>query len=260
MKVVLIFTKVPIVGLVKTRLAHSTCLTEHEVVLLAEAMFKDTLTIASESNASRIDIGFTPEKEISVLKKIVKDVQNDGYFIKPVKYIIQNGENFDDRFGSVIKSSLNQGANEIVILGSDLPYLDPKIINNAFEYLIQNPKNLILGPASGGGIYLVGLTKIFNWRSFANYLLFRGGVEIIQFVNYCKTKKVPLIILPALSDIDLEEDLISLIAYIQALSISKKYKGFHYPMYSADVIKELGIIIENKDGQTRNRKIAKRRE
>jgi len=259
-KVILIFSKIPFSGFVKTRLTQNSCLSLLDVTRISEAMLKDTIVLASKSSADRVDIGYTPEKSFSVLKNLVESLDKDGYLKKSIHYHLQTGVDFDERFGSVIQASFDNDAENIIVLGSDLPYLNPKILNDSFIYLEQPPNNkkLVIGPASGGGIYLVGLNSSFKTKWFKKYNLFNEGIEISQFVHLCTNKKLQLYLTPAHGDIDLEEDLVSLIMYIEALSVSSKFKGYHYPKFTANILKELGLYVIEKKGETRRRKIAKK--
>jgi glycosyltransferase A (GT-A) superfamily protein (DUF2064 family) len=258
--VVLIFSKVPVPGLVKTRLTENTCLSESDAALIAEAMLKDTIFLSSKSQTDQIYIGYIPQNKKSILSTIVEDVRRDGNLNKKVEYILQEGSNFDERFGSVVKSVIIKGAKNIIVLGADLPYLEPKILNKTFKILSggNKKKKVVIGPANGGGIYLVGINNEFDFKWFNQYHLFRGGVEIIQFSRFCKARGIDLILLPAFGDVDLEEDLVSLIAYIEALSVSKANTGFFYPNYTARIIDELSLYIEEIKDNTRNRKIGKK--
>jgi glycosyltransferase A (GT-A) superfamily protein (DUF2064 family) len=258
--IVLIFSKVPVPGLVKTRLTQSTCLSDKDAALIAEAMLKDTIVLSSKSQADQIFVGYMPQNQKSILNNVVEKVRNDAGISQSVKYILQEGSNFDERFSSVVKSVFINGAKNIIVLGADLPYLEPKIINKTFKLLSNgNSKNkVVLGPANGGGIYLVGISDGFNSNWFNEYHLFRGGIEIIQFSNFCKYKGIDLVLLPAFGDIDVEEDLVSLISYIEALSVSREYSGFFYPTYTAKIIKELGLYIKEVKDETRNRKLSKK--
>lgn len=257
--VILIFSKVPIPGLVKTRLTQNTCLTNEDAALIAEAMLKDTISLSSKSQADQIYIGYLPEDKQSFLKEIVDEVRDDGNLNKQVKYILQKGTNFDERFESVVKSAFFKGTNNLIILGADLPYLEPKILNRSFNYLSTgtNKKKIVIGPANGGGIYLVGIDHEFDYKWFTKYQLFRGGVEISQFSALCKKEEIDLILLPVFVDIDLEEDLVSLITYIEAISVSKIH-SFSCPNYTAKIFYELGLYIKEIKDETRNRKIGKK--
>lgn len=255
----IIFTKVPIPGLVKTRLTQNTCLTELDSAKIAEAMLKDTISLASKTNADRIQIGYFPYEKLSKLNEIIDNVRSEGYLNKPIELILQYGLNFDQRFGSVVKESFNKSMTFIVVLGADLPYLDPKIINIALENLAKkiDEKPIIIGPSSDGGIYLVGITKYFNPNWFSDYQLFRDGSVLSKFATFSRDNKFPLISLPPYGDIDIEEDLVSLISYIKILKNSEKTSGFYYPHYTSKIIEELELYIIEENNQTRRRKIAK---
>ncbi|MHA1989141.1 MAG: TIGR04282 family arsenosugar biosynthesis glycosyltransferase [Promethearchaeota archaeon] len=257
---VLIFTKIPIPGLVKTRLTQNTCLTELDAAKIAKAMLKDTISLASQSVADKIQIGYFPEENLNQVKEIIDRVRAEGYLNKNIELFCQSGSNFDQRFGSVVKESFKSNTKFTVVLGADLPFLDPKIINNALEILANqiDEKPIIIGPSSGGGIYLVGITKDFNPRWFLDYQLFGGGLELSKFTNFCLDNKVPLITLPPYGDIDIEEDLVSLISYINVLENSEKFIGFYFPYFTAKIIEELELYIIEDQDQTRKRKIAKK--
>jgi len=191
---------------------------------------------------------------------IIEEIRDNGNLNHSIEYILQEGSNFDERFSSVVNSAFIKGANNVIVLGADLPYLEPNLLNKTFEALSSenSKKKVVIGPANGGGIYLVGITQKFDFKWFTEHQLFRGGVEIIQFSNFCKVMGMDLILLPAFGDIDLEEDLVSLIAYIEALSVSRAYSGFFYPYYTAKIINELGLYIEEIKDKTRNRKLSKK--
>jgi glycosyltransferase A (GT-A) superfamily protein (DUF2064 family) len=257
---VVIFTKVPIPGLVKTRLSQDTCLSELDSAKIAKAMLKDIIILSSTTIADKIQIGYFPHENVELLYDIINTVRIEDHLTKPLDLILQNGSNFDQRFGSVVKKSFNKKTEILVILGADLPFLDPKIINKALNYLAEkfdeNP--VIIGPSSGGGVYLVGITKYFNPEWFSENHLFSDGSELSKFANFCKYNKLPLISLPPYGDIDIEEDLVSLISYIDILKNSEIRSGFYYPHYTAKIIEELGFYIIEELDQTRKRKIAKK--
>jgi glycosyltransferase A (GT-A) superfamily protein (DUF2064 family) len=256
----LIFTKVPVSGLVKTRLTQNTCLTELDTAKIAEAMLKDTMILASKTNVDKIQIGYFPVQNRGKLYEIINLVQAEWNLNKPIDLIFQSGLNFDQRFGSVVKKSFDKGIEYLVILGADLPFLDPKIINLTLETLNTkiDEQPIIIGPSSGGGIYLLGITKHFKPSWFTDNQLFSNGLELSNFSSFCKARKIPLICLPPYGDIDIEEDLVSLISYINILKNSEKMIGFFFPYFTDKTIEELGLYIIQEPDKTRRRKIAKK--
>jgi glycosyltransferase A (GT-A) superfamily protein (DUF2064 family) len=257
---VLIFSKIPIPGLVKTRLNQNTCLSKRDTAMIAEAMLKDTISFASKCRTDKIYIGYFPENKKSILLQIVEDLCKEAKLKTEIAYLPQKGYDFDERFSSVVNSAFIRGTINLIVLGADLPYLDPIILDKCFNYLSKENerRKMVIGPANGGGIYLVGINQSFNYKWFTKYQLFGGGVELSQFTKLCKSKEIELNLLPSYGDVDLEEDLVSLIAYLEALSISKNYIGFSYPIYTAEIIDELGLYIKHIHNGTRNRKIGKK--
>lgn len=257
--VVIIFSKAPVTGTVKTRLIQDSSLDAEDVTLLAEAMLKDTIALAAESNASEIVIGFTPADERESMERIVKEVVEERYLERPITVLTQRGTNFDERFGSVVSAAFAMGSENLVILGEDLPYLPPDIINRAFSFLMEDrsDNSVVLGPAGEGGIYLVGITRHFDPEYFSKNQLFSGGVEIPQFIKLCKNEGMVLELLPAFTDVDIEGDLVSLLLYIDAMKIAKKFEGFYFPSYTADAITQLRLIVLGHRGETRHRRIGR---
>ncbi len=258
---VIIFSKVPAVGAVKTRLTKDTCLGPADAAAIAEAMFKDTVVLAAESNANEIVVGYTPEDKRESMERIVKGVQAETDLKRPISFLTQTGTNFDERFGSVVSKALTRGWENVVILGQDLPYLPPDIINKAFSFLGEDKGDhpIVLGPAGEGGIYLVGITRYFDPESFAGKKLFSGGVEISQFIKLCLNENRPLILLPAFNDVDIEGDLVSLLLYIEAMTAATKFDGFHFPNYTAKIVHQLGLNVLDNGEETRHRKLGKTR-
>ncbi len=258
-KSVLIFTKVPTPGLVKTRLSQTTSLSEIEASFLAEAMLKDTIILASRSKANSIEIGYYPEEQLQELQKIVDNIQKTNDLKLDINYYLQNGSSFDERFGSVVQASIENGNDLIVVIGADLPYLPSLLINSAFNSLGTSGKtnNVVVGPAGEGGIYLVGISRFYNPDWFKDYNLFTSGVEIIQFSKFCKLKELKLHLLTPLIDIDIEDDLVSLLGFIEGLKIAESNENFHFPYYTAEVLESLGLFIKEIEGKTRNRRIGK---
>ncbi|MFB2838770.1 TIGR04282 family arsenosugar biosynthesis glycosyltransferase [Floridanema evergladense] len=110
------------------------------------------------------------------------------------------------RMATAFKTAFNNGIEQAVIIGSDCPTLTSQIIAEAFAALFQH--ELVLGPATDGGYYLIGLKRLIpelflgiNW----------GTSEVLQeTVKIAENLKLAVGYLTTLSDIDRPEDLISL--------------------------------------------------
>jgi rSAM/selenodomain-associated transferase 2/rSAM/selenodomain-associated transferase 1 len=73
-------------------------------------------------------------------------------------YQPQAGGDLGKRMARAFEESFRAGASAVVLIGSDCPNLTPEILGRAFEALDSHP--VVLGPATDGGYYLVGLTRL----------------------------------------------------------------------------------------------------
>lgn len=80
---------------------------------------------------------------------------NLPYFLVTEKE--QKGFSFGERFTNAIQSIYNFGYDSIITIGNDTPHLTANKLLQANEEL-QN-KNIVLGKATDGGFYLLGIKK-----------------------------------------------------------------------------------------------------
>ncbi len=117
----------------------------------------------------------------------------------------QRGSSFGERYANAFTDAFNQGYEKVISIGNDCPDLTLAILYTAINQL--NTKKLILGPATDGGIYLVGLHRDgFNPEEFKelpwltdslfNKLVLNASIKGLDY--YC---------LNTLSDIDDVKDL-----------------------------------------------------
>jgi hypothetical protein len=65
-------------------------------------------------------------------------------------------------------------------------------------------------------------------------------------------------LLSPLIDIDIEEDLVSLVSIIDTNSVVKGYVEIHYPKYTSIAITQLRLYIKEIPGETRKRTIGRK--
>ncbi len=107
------------------------------------------------------------------------------------------------RMMSALQTAFNSGMQSVVIIGTDCPDLTAKIIEQAFDQL--SSYDLVLGPATDGGYYLIGLRRLvpelfkeINW----------GTSEVLRkTVAIAVSLDLEVAYLPPLSDVDRPEDI-----------------------------------------------------
>ncbi len=107
------------------------------------------------------------------------------------------------RMARAIEEALAQGEERVVLVGSDLPQLNADIMAQAFAALADH--SMVLGPATDGGYYLVGL-------SIPAPAIFQGiawGTSRVLDETLAAAHDLGLLphLLPPLADLDRPEDL-----------------------------------------------------
>lgn len=186
-KLLLIFTRNPELGKVKTRLAA----TIGDSVALE--IYKDL--IQQTVNASK-DLKY--DKEVHYAEELKNnDAWDNEIFIKKS----QSGLDLGSRMENAFKQGFQNSYEQIIIIGSDLPEISEQILTDAFSAL--NKHDFVIGPASDGGYYLLGMKslhpEIFKNKVWSTDSVFKDTLENI------KTESVK--ILETRNDIDTYKDL-----------------------------------------------------
>lgn len=183
----LIFTRNPELGKVKTRLAKTI---GNEKAL---TVYKDLL-LHTRNETQAIDC----DKFVFYDSEIVEDDIWSGTSYQ--KKLQSNGD-LGQRMHDAFKTLFEMGYQNCIIVGSDLFDLKAIIIENAFKELLNY--EVVIGPAEDGGYYLLGLKKddhaIFQNKDWGTASVFKATMRDLE------NKKVGL--LDTLNDIDTFEDL-----------------------------------------------------
>jgi glycosyltransferase A (GT-A) superfamily protein (DUF2064 family) len=151
--------------------------------------------------------------------------------------------------------SFNQGFEKLIILGADTPHINPRIINSARDLLKEY--SVVLGPSSAGGIYLIGLTNDIDLVGLEHIF---AGMELSNFARFTSKQGLSFTLIEELSDIDQEEDLIGLIAWLEALieiikNPAKTSRQHFIPKNTVRTIKELNLRVVTDRDNNRNKRI-----
>lgn len=141
----IIFVRNPEWGKVKTRLAKEV---GEEVAL---KVYKELL-----QHTHDISRDLTCDKFVYYADCINElDIWENSIYKKKV----QQGENLGARMMMAFFELFQQGYTKIIIIGSDCPGLSGFIIADAFNRLSE--AEVVMGPSSDGGYYLLGLIQLF---------------------------------------------------------------------------------------------------
>lgn len=188
-----IFMKAPVPGKCKTRLCPP--LDKNEAAFLYRAFCEDVLAAAEKT-----------AKDVRVIYDPSPDYPTPEWTGSNHRFSRQNGDGLGERLKNSFGELFSAGHSRVVIIGSDLPTLTPDLIIRAFNLL--NEKEAVFGPATDGGYYLVGLSKltpkVFDGIPWSTDQVMNVTRRRLEQLN------IPAGYLPAESDIDTHEDLLHL--------------------------------------------------
>jgi hypothetical protein len=101
------------------------------------------------------------------------------------------------------EDSFNHKIEKTIIIGTDCPDLTQNLIEEAF--LALNSQDVVLGPASDGGYYLIGLSQSFPM--LFNHIDWGSDRVLAQTKNIIEQEKLSVYDLPVLTDVDRPDDL-----------------------------------------------------
>ena len=188
-RALIIMIRNPVKGKVKTRLAKD--IGEETALDIYNKLLSYTNAVASEVQTDR----FLFYSDVISRSDIF---DNSTY----KKYVQCNG-NLGIRMDYAFSIPFKNEYRKVVMIGSDCPGLTAKHIEQAFVALEEN--DFVIGPASDGGYYLIGMHKwnrwIFENKNWSTRTLLEEAKKDIQ------SRNGKLIELEILSDIDSVSDL-----------------------------------------------------
>lgn len=185
----IIFSKNPVAGKVKTRLAAD--IGDEKALAVYHQLLQLTAEVAATVNAEAIACYSDRLEEGDIFGKL-------GF-----EKAVQKGADLGERMCNAFENSFREGFRHVVLIGSDCPELDRGIIEAALDHL--QTYDMVIGPATDGGYYLIGLTAnyrdLFIGREWSHQNVFAQTMETAKALG------LSFFELPELSDVDNLSDL-----------------------------------------------------
>ena len=191
-RAIIIMTKVPTAGNVKTRL--QPFLSANECTGLSETFLKDTFSKA-KSICENVILAYSPPDKINALRILLPESQSI--------YFEQTGKDLGQRMFNAFKFAFEQKTDSAVMIGTDSPTFPADYIEQAFEFLDTN-SDVILGKTEDGGFYLIGLRK--PEKEIFQNIAWSSPETFEQIYNNIKNLKLLLREVPSWYDVDERED------------------------------------------------------
>ena len=257
----ILFTRLPQPGMAKTRLIPR--LGPEGAAELQRAMTEHTLHQARKTGVP-IEVRYT-----GGTAQQMREWLGGG-----LDYAEQGDGDLGDRMLRAFREHFGKGIQQAVLVGSDCPSMDSKIIDDAFHALQTHEG--VIGPTHDGGYYLIGLDRAgfpCGEPPEENHFpagLFRnkdwGGAQVLEQTLRAAAGHA-MVLLPCLSDVDLPEDLPEKISVIipalneeeyLAQTLERVHEGFNVEILVVDggstdgtraLLKECLICPDGRAGQ-----------
>ena len=117
----------------------------------------------------------------------------------------QTGRRFGERLAGAMQQAFGRGYEYLIVIGNDCPQLTPALLRQAVAAVQQT--GAVLGPATDGGVYLLGLSRARfaagDWADLPWQTRRLGAALWRQLL----TQAAAIVRLPRLADVDTEADL-----------------------------------------------------
>lgn len=191
--VVAFFVRVPVPGRVKTRLAN--VLGDQGACQLYQAMVSDIL--AALGTCSLPIYLFHDGREDDVLPA--------AWMAAASRSIAQKGGDIGERMAAAFEHCFGEGIKRVILVGSDIPGLEARIIKEAAAALAR--QDAVLVPVVDGGYCLIGLHSTTAYRQLFAGIPWSTDQVLEKTLERFAQGHLSVVLLPALQDIDTIEDL-----------------------------------------------------
>ena len=261
---VVIFSKVPRAGVSKTRLTlkRGGILTEEEANEFYEAFLADVIH-ACAGAAPDLYLCHDAAGDANYLDQYLKCISAPP----ELKIYCDNGGAFDQcmQFGAdyIIKNgTADRLADTVTIVSGDLPSLQRSVILDGLkklEKLSAMPEGLaaarnipsakgigaavIKGACQKGGFSIIGFTCTTPF-DFNGVFDNKGGITALDMiVEKCADNKIPIGIVNQMQDVDVPQDLASMVPNIMALELAGKTdRSVSVPYYTINFIRKIRLM------------------
>ena len=162
---------------------------------LRHALFLDTLDAITSVAAVEHVVACEPASECERMRTLVGAVD----------VIAQRGDTLGQRIAHVFEDTFRLGMDSVVVIGSDLPDLPSRLVREAVGALQGGKDRAVLGPASDGGYYLIGLNR--PHPELFDRIDWSTAHVLAQTLEAAKARALPVVLLDQWTDIDGAADL-----------------------------------------------------
>lgn len=251
--VLLLFSKLPEAGLVKTRLttlkdgvfapevasALYHCML-FDVAEICMAAF-DRLEAQSTEDAYELVISTAPAENVDRMHALFADA---GAWPRPITFIADEGASFDEHYDHAFQQCWDAGADCILSMGADMPALTVADVETGFAALHQlldaDQPGIVLAPDQEMGVSVIGWTRQTPFDHTGVFYNRDGLTVLPAYIRKAQAAGLDARYLPPIPDVDTMADLMHTITLVEALNYCAPHDGNTPPWRTAQALAEMG--------------------
>ena len=248
----LLFSKLPEVGLVKTRLsilkdgmfppetaAHLYHCMLFDVVEILCAALND-LEAAQPEDAEVRDtyelvISTTPQPNVQKMRALFEEA---GEWPRELVFICDEGANFDVHYNHAFQQCWDRGADCILSMGADMPALTKNDVKFGFvqlHRLCDEPNGgIVLAPDQEMGVSVVGWTRNTDFDHTGVFYCQDGLTVLPAYIKKAREAGLPALWLPPIPDVDTMADFFHNVTLVHALCYCAQFDDICPPWRTAE--------------------------
>jgi rSAM/selenodomain-associated transferase 1/rSAM/selenodomain-associated transferase 2 len=163
---------------------------------LRRALFLDTLDVLTAYEGVEHIVACEPAEACEQMRELAGPA---------VDVVAQRGADLGQRLSCVFEDVMRLGVESIVVVGSDLPDLPSRLLRGAFDALRGQHDRVVLGPATDGGYYLIGMNRLH--AALFERIDWSTDRVLAQTLGAAKAQRLPIVMLEPWADVDNATDL-----------------------------------------------------
>lgn len=260
--VLLLFSKLPEPGLVKTRLTveRGGVLTQEDASRLYEAMLLDVVSVCLSafdacarrlsddgvSDAYELVVSTAPSANADAMRALLErefgPLEGDVTF--PIHVITDSGASFDEHYNDAFGQCWEAGADCILSMGADMPALTVDDVVRGFAALHElqhiDRGGIVLAPDQEMGVSIVGWTRETDFDHDGVFYNPSGLTVLPAYIEKARRANIAAMYLPPVPDVDTMADLMHNITLADALDYCTRFDGGRAPQRTLAMLRELG--------------------
>ena len=251
----LLFAKIPVPGLVKTRLTRERggWFSPEKASWLYHCMLFDVAEICCSALSSleerdpdgdyELVISTTPASNLDAMESLFAE---SGSWPRAIRFDYDEGATFDEHYNGAFQKCWDRGSDFILSVGADLPALTKADIIRGFETMhaarAAGADSVVIAPDQELGVSIIGWARDLAFDHTGVYYNMDGLTALPAYVRKAAAAGIPMRYLPPVPDVDTMADLMHATTVVETLMYcAESGDDVTPPWRCADAFAQLGI-------------------